>query len=199
MDKTVVIHPQIKSGQSLLISSLLFISFFVGGLIIITLLNGGWVNHVIFPIGADIAMFQLIWPEQHWGSLGFIVTKSIFVFTHQDPRSGLNLWTMQYDSITLGVYLLAALSGGRLINRAKQSRYYGGLWCGLLGVLLLVTAFTYMSAIEHCSGATWVGFVSLYGLGFSGFDFYPYYQGVFAMAGLALLLWGFIKQAQMIK
>lgn len=194
MDKTVVINPQKKPGHWLLFSGLLFIGFIVGSVIAIALFNGGWPNHLLFPIGADIGMFHLIWPEQHVGALEFIVTKSLFVVTHQDPRSALNLWTAQYDSITLCVYLLAALLGGRLINRARQSHYSAGLFSGLLGVLFLVTAFTYMSAIEHCSGATWVGFVSLYGMGFSGFDFYPYYQGVFALAGLGLVIWGFIKQ-----
>jgi hypothetical protein len=196
MDKTVVINPPKKPGHRRAFSTLLFVSFFLVGLLLITLLNRGWVNHLIFPIGADIGMFQLIWPEQPLSALQFIVTKSLFVFSHQDPRSGLNLWTMEYDSITLAVYLVAAMLGGRLINHANQSRYRGGLLPGLLGVALLVVAFTYMSAIEHCSGATWVGFVSLYGMGFSGFDFYPYYQGVFALFGLGLLVWGFIRQAQ---
>lgn len=197
MDKTVVIHPKNNTKGFLRISGLLFISFFIVGLIVITLLNGGVVNHLLFPIGANISMFQLIWPEQPLGALEFILTKSVFVFAHQDPRSGLNLWTLQYDSITLTVYLLAALLGGHFVNRARQSAQgNAGLLRGLLGLALLVLSFTYMTAIEHCAGATWIGFVSLYGLGFSGFDFYPYYQGVFAVIGLGLLAWGFIKQRQ---
>ncbi len=191
-----MINPQKKPGQRRAFSSLLFVSFILLSALIISLLNPGWINHVLLPIGADIGMFQLIWPEQPLAALEFIVTKSLFVLTHHDQRSGLNLWTVEYDSITLGVYLLAAILGGRLINRSIQTRYRGGLLRGLLGMALLVIAFTYMSNIEHCSGATWVGFVSLYGLGFSGFDFYPYYQGVFALLGLALLMWGFFKQAQ---
>lgn len=197
LDKTVVIAPPKTTRSWLLISGLLFISFFVVGLLLVTLLNGGWPNHLLNPIGADIAMFRLIWPEQHWGSLEFLATKSVFVFAHQDPRSGLNLWNLHYDSITLAVYILAALLGGWLINRSLQrGRHSAGLLRGLTGVTLLVIAFTYMSAIEHCSGPTWVGFVSLYGLGFSGFDFYPYYQVVFALAGLGLLLWGLLQQRQ---
>jgi hypothetical protein len=197
MDKTVVIHPQKQSKHFLPISGLLFISFFIVGLTAITLLNGGMVNHMLFPIGANISMFQLIWPEQPLGALEFIVTKSLFVFAHKDPRSALNLWTLEYDGITLAIYLLAALLGGRLISHARQSAQHSpGLVRGLLGVTSLVLSFTYMTAIEHCSGATWVGFVSLYGLGFSGFDFYPYYQGVFALIGLGLLVWGFLKQRQ---
>jgi len=104
---------------------------------------------------------------------------------------------LQYDSITLVVYLFAALLGGQLISRARQTvRHNTGLLRGLLGVVLLVTAFTYMTAIEHCSGATWVGFVAFYGLGFSDFEFYPYYQGTLSLLSLGLLTWGFIKQAQ---
>ena len=194
MDKTLIAHPQEKSNRWLSMSGLLFISFFVVGLALMTLLNSGVVNHMLFPIGTDIAMFQLIWQEQPLSALEFMVTKSLFVFIHQDPRSGLNLWTLQYDSITLVVYLFAALSGGRLISHARQaSQHNTGLLRGLLGVVLLVTAFTYMTAIEHCSGATWVGFVGLYGLGFSDFEFYPYYQSVLTLLGLGLLIWGRVK------
>jgi len=197
MDRTVIIHPQEKSGHWLLTAAVLFISFFVVGLAAMTLLNGGVVNHILFPVGADIAMFQLIWQTQPLSALEFIVTKSLFVFAFQDPRSGFNLWTLQYDSITLMVYGLAALAGGRLISRARQMpQHNSGLLRGLPGIVLLATAFTYMTAIEHCSGATWVGFVGLYGLGFSDFEFYPYYQGVLTLSGLGLLIWGSVKPAQ---
>lgn len=197
MDKTVVIHPNKRSKHFLSISGALFISFFVVGLVAISLLNGGMVNFMLFPVGANISMFQLIWPEQPLAALEFIATKSLFVFVHKDPRSALNLWTLEYDSITLIVYLFAALLGGRFISRARQaSQHSAGLVRGLLGLILLVLSFTYMTAIEHCSGPTWVGFVSLYGMGFSGFDFYPYYQGVFALIGLGLLAWAFLKQRE---
>ncbi len=197
MDKTLIVHPPKKPNHWLSMSALLFVSFFVIGLAAMVLLNGGMVNHMLFPIGADIAMFQLIWQEQPLSALKFIVTKSLFVFIHQDPRSGLNLWTLQYDSITLLVYLFAALLGGQLINRARQTAQHNtGLLRGLLGVVLLVAAFTYMTAIEHCSGATWVGFVAFYGLGFNDFEFYPYYQGTLSLLGLGLLIWGLVKQAQ---
>ncbi len=197
MDKTLIIHPQKKLNHWLSMSALLFVSFFVIGLAAMTLLNGGMVNHMLFPIGADTTMFQLIWQEQPLSALEFIVTKSLFVFIHQDPRSGLNLWTLQYDSITLIVYLFTALLGGWLISRARQTvRRNTRLLHGLLGIVLLVTAFTYMTAIEHCSGATWVGFVAFYGLGFSNFEFYPYYQGTLSLLGLSLLTAGLVKQVQ---
>ncbi len=197
MDKTVIIHSQEKPNRWWLISTLLFISFVVVGLLAMTLLNGGVVNHMLFPIGIDVSMFQLIWKEQPLSALEFIVTKSWFVFAYKDLRSGLNLWTLQYDSITLMVYLFAALAGGRLISRVRQTtRPSTGLLRGLLGVVLLVIAFTYMTALEHCSGATWVGFVGFYGLGFSNFEFYPYYQGVMTLLGLGLLMWGLVLQAQ---
>ncbi|HEC19525.1 MAG TPA: hypothetical protein ENI97_09285 [Gammaproteobacteria bacterium] len=196
MDKTVVIHPQKSSGHFLLTSILLFISFFLIGLLAMTLLNGGMVNHLLFPLGAELDMFRLIWPQQPMVALELLVTNSLFVFAHQDPRSGLKLWTLDYDAITLAVYLLAALLGGRLIDCARQHQNHRGLSSGLLGMSLLVLAFTYMTAIAHCAGPTWVGFVALYGLGFSGFEFYPYYQAVVATAGLGLLLWGLRRQTQ---
>lgn len=197
MDKTVVIQPSKKPSRLLLTSSLLFLCFIISGLLAMPLLNRGIANQVFIPIDTDIGMFRLIWPEQPLGALEFIATKSLFVFAHQDPRSALNLWTLEYDSITLAIYALAALLGGLLIRNTRETVTHNtGLLRGLLGVASLVIAFTYMTDIEHCAGATWVGFVSLYGLGFSGFNLYLYYQGIFAAAGLGLLFWGFIKQAQ---
>ena len=197
MDKTVIIPPITPTRLWLVISTLLLAGFFIIGLVLITLLNGGWVNHILTPVGSYLSMFQLIWPEQPLGALEFIATKSFLVFAHNDPRSSLNLWTLEYDAITLLVYLIAALVAGSLIARnISSAKTRKGLLTALTGIAFVVIAFTYMTAIEHCSGATWVGFVSLYGLGFSGFDFYPYYQGVFALAGLGLLVWGFVKQRQ---
>jgi hypothetical protein len=195
MDKTVIIPPTNNIRLWLRISALLLLSFFVIALLLVTLLNGGWPNHLLNPVGSYFSMFQLIWPEKPLGALQFIATKSFVVFAHRDPRSELNLWTLEYDLITLAVYVLAALLGGKLISRALQAGSKpSGLLRALLGTTLLVIAVTYMTSIEHCSGPTWVGFVGLYGLGFDGFELYPFYQGVVALLGAGLLAWGLLQQ-----
>ena len=207
MDKTVVIPPKATPQSSsraarawLLYSCLIFIGLFVIDIVVITLLNKGWVNHVLNPVGADFSMFQLIWPEQPLTALEFILTKSFIVFAHQDPRSALNLWTLEYDAITLTVYFVVSLLIGRMLSRAPSldpNRNYRintrGRFTALLGAGLLVLSVTYMTGIEHCSGATWVGFVSLYGMGFDGFDLYPIYQWIIFIVGVGLLAMGLRK------
>lgn len=204
MEKTVVIAPKNapRSSRSwLLYSSLIFIGYFAIGLISITLLNKGWVNHILNPVGAAVSMFQLIWPEQPLAALEFLLTQSFVVLAHKDPRSALNLWTLEYDAITLLVYFGAAILLGRLLTRPPEhdaSRDYSisthGHFTAILGVSLLVSSVTYMTAIEHCSGATWVGFVMLYGLGFDGFELFPAYQWILFLIGVSLFAFGLRKQ-----
>ena len=206
MEKTVVIAPKNASRSSrswLLYSGLIFIGFFVIGLVTITLLNKGWVNHVLNPVGASISMFQLIWPEQPLAALEFILSQSFVVLAHKDPRSALNLWTLEYDAITLFVYFIVALLLGRSLTRVPShdaERNFGissrGHFSALLGGALLVISVTYMTAIEHCSGATWVGFVALYGMGFDGFDLFPIYQWLLFLLGGGLLVFGLRNQAK---
>jgi hypothetical protein len=178
----------------LLASSIFFLGFFIIGLVAIAILNGSPPNHMLFPVGAYTGLFQIMWSEHPLGALQFILTKSAFTFAHQDPRSGLNIWTLEYDSITLLIYLATALIAGRLLSNAIHAYHSStGLYRSLLGATSLVIAVTYMSNIEHCSGPTWVGFVALYGMGFDGFEIYPYYQWIFGLVGLGLLGWGLFK------
>lgn len=203
MEKTVVIPRKDAPKNSsrslrawLLTSGLIFIGFFLAGLLTVTLLNKGWVNHVLNPVGASFSMFQLIWPEQPLAALEFIFTQSFVVFAHKDPRSALNLWTLEYDGITLFVYLVVAILLGRMLTRTARRDEHSntrGHLIALLGAGLLVSSVTYMTAIEHCSGATWVGFVGLYGLGFDGFDLFPVYQWILFIVGAGLLLAGLRK------
>ena len=206
MEKTVVIAPKNaprSSRSCLLYSSLIFIAFFVIGLATITLLNKGWVNHVLNPVGASVSMFQLIWPEQPLAALEFILSQSFVVLAHKDPRSALNLWTLEYDAITLFVYFIVAVLLGHMLTRAPShdaGRNFNistqGRLTSLLGASLLAFSVTYMTAIEHCSGATWVGFVALYGMGFDGFDLFPIYQWILFLVGGGLLAFGLRKQAR---
>lgn len=208
MDKTVVVSPETgpASGpkstpksrtpqntsdllRSWLYSGLIFLGFFAAGLVSITLLNSGWVNHMLNPVGADISMFLLIWPEQPLAALEFILTKAFLVFAHKDPRSALNLWTLEYDAITLLIYAMVAILLGRMLSRPATGTVRARLLT-LFGAGLLVSSVTYMTAIEHCSGATWVGFVSLYGMGADGFDLYPIYQWILFLLGASLVIIG---------
>ncbi len=196
MDKTVVIpNKDISQNssrpwlRSVLYGSLIFLGFFVISLVVITLLNKGWVNHVLNPVGAYVSMFQLIWPEQPLRALEFILTKSFIVLAHKDPRSALNLWTLEYDAITLMIYSLVAIVLGRMLAYRSTANTTAHLTT-LFGAGLLVSSVTYMTAIEHCAGATWVGFVSLYGMGFDGFDLYPVYQWILFLLGTGLLIMG---------
>ena len=175
-----------KKSLWLGLSLVLLVIIFISELIIVALLNDGWVNHVRTPVVTYFSLFPLFWMEEPLAALEFISTKSIIMFANHDVRSDLNIWTLEYDLITLLVYSFSALLSGWLITNyyaiAKKK-----LIIPLAGTGILVFTFTYMTAVEHCAGATWVGFVSLYGLGISGFDIYPYYQVVFASTGLVLL------------
>ncbi len=173
------------------LSGLLLLGFFVLGLLTVMLLNGGWVNHVLSPVGSYVPMFQLIWTEQPLAALQMILSKSVIAFAHRDMQAGLNVWTLEYDTLTLGVYLVAALLGGRLLlPLARDGKSGGGMVPGLAGVAGLVLAFTYMTSIEHCAGATWAGFVLAYGLGADDFELSWWWQGMLASAGLGLLGYG---------
>lgn len=178
----------------LITSAVFLLSFFTVGIVAIAILNGSLPNHILNPVGAYTGLFQIMWQEKPFEALLFLLNKSVFTLVHQDPRSGLNIWTLEYDSITLFIYVATALIAGRLLSNAiHASHSSSGLYRSLAGATSLVIAVTYMSNIDHCSGATWVGFVALYGLGFDGFEIYPYYQWIFGMLGLGLLGWGLLK------
>ena len=177
------------------LSGLLLLGFFVLSLLPIMLLNGGWVNHILTPVDSYFPMFQLIWTEQPLAALQMILSKSVIAFAHRDMQTGLNIWTLEYDTLTLGVYLIAALLGGRLLlPLARDGKGGRGMVPGLAGMAGLVLAFTYMTSIEHCAGATWVGFVLAYGLGADGFELSWWWQGTLASVGLGLLGYGLWRQ-----
>lgn len=188
-------RPHSSTGQWLALSGMLLLGFFIFSLLPIMLLNGGWVNHMLTPVGSYFSMFQLIWPEQPLGALQFILTKSFIVFAHKDMQTGLNVWTLEFDALTLGVYLMAALAGGKLLlPLARNSQQTRGLFTGLTGMAGLVLTFTYMTAIDHCAGPTWIGYVIAYGLGADGFDQTFLWQGTLGSISIALLGYGLHQQ-----
>ncbi|MCG6968210.1 MAG: hypothetical protein LJE85_00450 [Gammaproteobacteria bacterium] len=173
----------------------MFISI-VLGLVSIMLLNGGVVNHVLLPVAQYWSLFTVLWNDNPLGALQFLLTKSVISFTHKDPRSGLNLWTYEFDSITIIIYALVSGFGGRLLLKffTNPRSYRWATVVGLIGCTLVMVSASYMTSIKHCSGATWVGFVSLYGMGFDEFELYPLWQwlcaglGCLALAGSWLLI-----------
>lgn len=150
-------------------------------------LNGSMVNHVLTPVFQFFGVFQLTWPEQPLGSLHFLATKSILVFSHFDPRSGLNLWTLEYDFYTLLVYVGVSLILGRILaahtndSNAMPTKAVISL---IISAFFISFSISYMTVLEHCSGATWVGFVTLYGMGLDEFELFPIYQFICAIIGI---------------
>ena len=178
---------KISNRQWLLLSSGIFAMHFAIGLLLVMLANGSLVNHVLTPVFQYFEVFKLTWPEQPLGSLHFLATKSIIVFSNFDPRSSLNLWTLEYDFYTLLVYVLVSLILGRILAnyRVDSINMPGkGVMAYSLSAFFLSVSISYMTVLEHCSGATWVGFVSLYGLGLNEFELYPIYQIICVLIGI---------------
>ena len=179
----------ISARQQILSSAGFFLFSVIVGLLLIMLLNGSLVNHILIPIAQYLSLFAILWDENPLGALQFLLTKSVVAFAHKDPRTGLNLWTYEFDSITLIVYALVAGYGGRLLLKFSNNprNYRWATAAGLTGCALVMTSVSYMTSIEHCSGATWVGFVSMYGMGFNEFELYTYWQWLCASLGLLAL------------
>ena len=180
-----------KSWKIGLLSFLLIIGV---SLLLVMVLNQNAVNLVYQPVLQYWSLFLILWQDNPVGAFEFIVSKSLIAFAHQDPRSGLNLWTFEIDSVTLFVYVLSSIAFAIVSTRSLRSKLSSRQVCSqnsfkiaLVGMTLLNFSFSYMTAIEHCAGATWVGFVSAYGLGAEGFELYPYYQWVGAVIGTSCL------------
>lgn len=195
MVKNILIGPESTPSAWRGLSLLLFIGFLAIPLLVVVLLNPGSINYLLTPIVAYVDLFQVIWNDNPFGALQFLANKSVFSFAHHDARSGLNLWTLEYDFITLITYLFTALLAASVIKRAKQTRTLAsGLLYGLLGATCLVTSVTYMTSIAHCSGPTWAGFVAYYGLGYENFEYYPYWQIALALIGVGLLFYKWLRE-----
>ena len=177
----------ISFHQQLFSSAVFFLFSVIIGLIIIMLLNDGVVNHVFTPLTQQLSLVSTLWDEKPLWASQYFLTKSVITLAHRDPRSGLNLWTYEFNAITILVYAL--VYGGRLLLKffSNPRRYRTATLLGLGGCLMTLASGSYMTVIEHCSGATWVGFVSLYGMGFDEFELYPLWQWLCAgLGGLAL-------------
>lgn len=177
--------------QWLIVSSLLLLSLVVCGLILVMILNGGIVNHVLTPFLQYTSLFTVLWNDKPLGALQFMLNQSVVVFTYKDPRSTLNLWTYDFSFLTALGYIAACLAAGRVMAHywytQQRRRYLAPLLLGIAGLGLTVASITYMSVIEHCAGPTWIGYVTLYGMGFDVVDRYAAYQIVPCCTGVTLL------------
>jgi len=181
--------------QWLLWAAIILSMHFMLGLILTMVLNGTMVNHGLTPIFQFLGIFQIIWPEQPMSSLNFLATKSLFAFAHQDPRSGLNLWTLEYDTYTLLTYVIVAAILGWVVTTYRNQAIsvpLGPILTIFAGGVFVAVSMSYMTVIDHCSGATWVGFVALYGMGFDEFELYPVYQIICASLGILGLSGGLV-------
>ena len=179
-------------------SSLLLVALFIYLLslilttLIMSLLNTSMVNYAMAPIFQYLDIFKLIWPERPFGSLQFLATKSLFALAHKDPRGGLHLWTLEYDTISIVTQLALSLLLAKFIQTyLKQNAPPKlALVSAIGGIALLFLTFTYTTVIEHCSGATWAGYVMLYGLGMDEADLTPLIHGLSAFSGFLLYIAG---------
>ncbi|WP_455207806.1 hypothetical protein [Kaarinaea lacus] len=167
-------------------TTMVLLAHFVIGLISVMVLNGKLVNHILTPIFQFLGIFQIIWPEHPLDSLHFLATKSLFAFAHHDARSGLNLWTLDYDTYTILIYTALSVLLGWVISTYRQAKTIplNPVIICALGTFFVALSVSYMTVIDHCSGATWVGFVALYGLGFDEFELYPAYQIICGALGI---------------
>lgn len=145
----------------------------------------------MLPVLQYGSLFSVLWQDNPLGASQFIATKSVFSIAHQDPRSGLNLWTYEVDSISLLIYIACAwfftLSLRRYLISKEDVRQKRAFYLATAACITLCFSFTYMTAIEHCAGPTWIGFVALYGSGFDEFQLHPAYQTGLMIFGLLLI------------
>ncbi|MFV2058297.1 MAG: hypothetical protein ACC707_17665 [Thiohalomonadales bacterium] len=182
--------PQQIFYQTWTLIILIFVAIVGTGLSLLMLINLSIINTIFSPILQYMSLFLVLWQDDPFGALQFIATKSIVAFAHTDARSGLNLWTYEIDSITLFVYLFSAVLFAKVASRHNHSTRppeQKNLKLALVGSVFMSFSFTYMTAIEHCAGPTWVGFVMLYGLGFEGFQLTPIYQWAGGIVGATFL------------
>ena len=180
-------HKKTSWRQLCLLGTAAFALHLLVGLVIVIAVNGNMVNHILTPIYQYIGVFKLTWPEQPLGSLHFLATKSLLVFSHYDPRSALNLWTLEYDFYTVVVYLVVSVMLGRIAARHlndPSGMPLKGVFAFVINAFFVSFSISYMTVLEHCSGATWVGFVALYGMGLNEFELYPIYQIVCVFIGI---------------
>lgn len=158
---------------------------------IMSILNLSVVNNLLFPISQYLPMFEILWRENPTAALGILSDKSVFAIGHFDHDSGLYLWTLEIDSLTLLIFAGVSAAAAMEWRRNRFTRPV--LW---LALALILFSRAYGAVLAHCAGPTWLGFVSLYALGVDKFPVNPFWQWLFAGAGAALLAWQLIRAAK---
>jgi hypothetical protein len=150
---------------------------------VLAVLNREMVNNLLFPISQYLPMFSVIWKDNPWAALQIVADKSVLAVGSYDAQSGLYLWTLEFDALSLLLHLLGAMAIANMIARPIQI-----LGWAIAGAVLVALSHTYVTVMAHCAGPTWAGFVSLYGLGVDKFPVNSTWQWLLFVAGVALLI-----------
>jgi len=181
----------------LFLALFILIGILAASSVLLSILNTGYFNHLLVPIGNYVPMIKLLWQDSFVGAIQFASTKSLFAVAYLDPRSHLDLWTYEFDTISLLVYFASSIYLAISFKTHARTSAGNPLALKLTGSVLVLLSVSYMSVIQHCAGPTWVGFVAAYGFGFEGFDHLGIWQILFAICGIALILFShfFYKQS----
>jgi hypothetical protein len=171
------------------LSTCVFLALILSGIVLMMIANGRLVNAVDFPVKEYFGIFKIIWSDNPWGAIRVMSNKSIVLFGHYDSRSTLYLWTLEFNSIALLVYLSVSIAGGWLIRRTlTRTIPLRFLYISMTGSFLLLLSSTYATVLAHCAGPTWITYVALYGMGFEKLSLNPIWQWVFAIVGGVLII-----------
>jgi hypothetical protein len=185
-----------KFSNWFILSTGVFLTLVLSGIALMILANGRLVNTVDFPIKEYFGIFKIIWSDNPWGAIRVMSNKSILLFGHYDSRSTLYLWTLEFNSTALLVYICVSIAGGWLIQhmltQAGISR--GCFYISVTGYVLLLLSSTYATVLAHCAGPTWVTYVALYGVGFEEVSLNPIWQWVCAIVGGLLMITAIINE-----
>lgn len=161
----------------------------IGESVVIALLNREVPNNLLFPIDQYLPIFSVIWKDNPWAALQLIAEQSILAVGHFDARSGLYLWTLEFDLLSLFLHGVGALIVARFITLPRGTRILM-----FSGVGLLLLSHTYVTVMAHCAGPTWAGFVTLYGLGVDKFPVNAMWQWASAIGGGLLLVASIVRR-----
>ncbi len=164
-------------------SAAIFFAALVFETLLLAVLNREMVNNLLFPVSQYLPMFTVIWQDNPWAAVQILADKSMLAIGHYDAQSGLYLWTLEFDALSLLLHLLGAVVIARMIF--LPWRILG--WFAA-GFALILFSHTYVTVMAHCAGPTWAGFVVLYGLGVEKFPVNSMWQWLFFVAGAALVI-----------